>query len=360
VEGVSPSDITTSEETAAELISCPEQIITLPGWFVIFAVRGKSAVNLKDSGLTFTLNDSSVGWVTDPFYLKCMGAWNYNIAYGIFLAKPALSTPVSTTIIAQTTTGLSVNIFTEVVKNCASVSGHVGGAGVIPAAGFVYSIGFDSFSCLDGAGNYKLDRVFRGHFRNVVAVYWLMENGVLTKHREERTIDFFDGDLTGFDLPAGVLPTPTVRPPGDPFYDIQVTTVLDYYAGLKEQFGPEGYVKTLAPRKLYFEEQNSDPLKNFDGSIICMSHCWSGDLQDAFSSAEYYFGHFGPGYPIKQNAYFYYLFYFMMFGPGEPVDIPMYDPSNINLLIDAPPNRPLSARESFDALNDYYKANSFF
>jgi len=228
VDGVSPSDITTSEETATELISCPEQIITLPGWFVIFAVRGEPAVNLKDSGLTFTLNDSSVGWVTAPFYLKCMGAWNYNIAYGIFLAKPGLSTPMSTTITAQTVTSLSINIFTEVVKSCASISGHVGGAGVIPAAGFVYSIGFDAFSCLDEAGNYKLNKVFRGHFRNVVAVYWLQENGVFTKHREERTIDFFDGDLSGFDLPAGVLPTPTVRPADDPFYDNQVVKVLYY------------------------------------------------------------------------------------------------------------------------------------
>ncbi len=183
VEGVSTSDIATSEEGATELISCPEQIITLPGWFMIFAVRGEPEANLKDSGLAFTLNDPSVGWVTAPFYLKCGGVWNYNVAYGIFLAKPGLSTPVSTTITAQTVTGLSLNIFTEVVKSCASVSGHVGGAGVIPEFGFVYSLGFDAFSCLDEAGNYKLNAVFKGHFRNVTAVYWIQENGVLVKHR---------------------------------------------------------------------------------------------------------------------------------------------------------------------------------
>jgi len=235
VEGVSTSDIATSEEGTTELISCPEQVITLPGFFMIFAVRGEPAINLKDSGLTFTLNDPSVGWVTEPFYLKCHGTRNYNIAYGIFLAKPGLTTPASTTITAQTATGLVLNIFTEVVKSCASISGHVGGAGVIPTAGFVYSIGFDSFSCLDEAGNYRLDKVFRGHFRKIVAVYWLQENGVLIKHREESAIDFFDSDLTGFDLPAGVLPTPTMRPPGDPFYDNQVEIVINYFEQLSEE-----------------------------------------------------------------------------------------------------------------------------
>jgi len=237
VEGVSTSDITISEEGTTELISCPEQVITLPGWFVIFAVRGEPAVNLKDSGLAFTLNDPSVGWVTDPFYLKCMGAWNYNIAYGIFLAKPGLSTPVSTTITAQTVTGLSINIFTEVVKSCASLSGHVGGAGVIPEFGFVYSLGFDAFSCLDEAGNYTLDKVFQGHFRNVTAVYWIQENGVLTKHREERVINFFDGDLVNFDLPEGIQPTPTISPYY--YYDPQMITILDQLKRWEKQFGVE-------------------------------------------------------------------------------------------------------------------------
>jgi len=180
-----------------------------------------------------------VGWVTEPFYLKCMGAWNYNIAYGIFLAKPGLSTPVSTTITAQTSSGISLNIFTEVVKSCASLSGHVGGAGVIPEFGFVYSLGFDAFSCLDESGNYKLNKVFRGHFRNVTAVYWIQENGVLTKHREERVINFFDGDMVNFDLPEGIQPTPTIRPAEDPFYFNQLATVTHFFGVWREEFGAE-------------------------------------------------------------------------------------------------------------------------
>ncbi len=246
VEGVSTSDIATSEEGATELISCPEQVITLPGWFVIFAVRGEPAINLKDSGLDFTLNDHSVGWVTEPFYLKCGGVWNYNVAYGIFLAKPGLSTPASTTITAQTVTGLSLNIFTEVVKFCASISGHVGGAGVIPEFGFVYSLGFDAFSCLDETGNYKLNKVFRGHFRNVTAVYWIQENGVLIKHREERVINFFDGDLVNFDLPEEIQPTPTFPPPPDAFYDAFTDQIISRKDIWQEELGMEqGRQKTV-------------------------------------------------------------------------------------------------------------------
>ncbi len=237
VEAIASSDISSSSEGGTELKSCPEIILTFPGWCEIFAVYGNPSVNLKDAGLTFTLNDPSMGWVTEPFYLKCNGVRNYNVAYGIYISAGNPATPVSTTITAQTATGLTLNIFTEVVKSCGSITGHVGGSGVVPFCGFVYSLGFDAFDCIDEAGNYELKKVFKGHFREVIAVYWVQVNGQLVRHREERTIDFFNGDLTGFDLPEGVQPTPTISPLNSEFYSIPVLTVFNYYDDCLEQLG---------------------------------------------------------------------------------------------------------------------------
>jgi len=139
----------------------------------------------------------------------------------------------------QTNSGLSLNIFTEVVGSCSSISGHVGGTGVSPLAGIVYSPGFDAIDCLDEAGNYKLERVFRGHFRTVVVVYWVLENGHAVKNREERTIDFFNGDLTGFDLPdmAQPTPTPTWIDPLDDYYEIPISVAISQYLEWQNEYG---------------------------------------------------------------------------------------------------------------------------
>lgn len=247
VEAISSAEISTSESNATELVSCPQIILNFPGWCTLFAVRSlPDAINLKDAGLSFTLNDGNLGCVSPPVYLKCGGKRKYEVAYGIFYANPGISTPSSTTITAQTTTGLILNIFTEVIGSCASIEGHVGGAGVVPFAGFVYSLGWNAFDCLDGSGNYKLNAVFKGHFRKVVAVYWVQVNGHLVKYREERTIDFFNGNLTGFDLPEGVQPTPTVpplRPITDPFYSHTAKRVMMQKDKWAEELGIEQAVQ---------------------------------------------------------------------------------------------------------------------
>ena len=137
------------------------------------------------------------------------------MAYGIFYANPGLTTPIDTTITASTTTGLTLSIFTEVIGSSASISGHVGGAGVVPVFGFVYSFGCHAFDCLDEAGDYHLSSVFQGHNRKVVAVYWLVQpDGRWKKYREERTVEFFSEDLSGFDLPDDFQPPL----PSDAFY----------------------------------------------------------------------------------------------------------------------------------------------
>jgi len=244
VEAISSTEISTSESNATGLISCPQIILNFPGWCTIFAVRSlPDAINLKEAGLTFTLNDTDPGCVSPPIYLQCGGTRNYEVAFGIFYANPGISTPASTTITAQTTTGLSLNIFTEVIGICASIEGHVGGTGVTPFAGFVYSAGWNAFDCIDEAGNYKLNAVFKGHFREVVAVYWVQVNGQLVKYREERTIDFFNGNLTGFDLPEGVQPTPTVRHPMDSFYKERVSEVMTQFDQWEVELGREAAVQ---------------------------------------------------------------------------------------------------------------------
>ena len=290
VEALPATNIETSEEEAAKLISCPERVLTLPGGFMLFAVTSDSAVNLKDAHLSFTLNDNSIGCCAGPYYLRCRGKKDYTTAYGIFFATYGIATPSSSSITAQTDTGLSLDIFTEVIGTCSSIEGHVGGSGVIPVAGIVYSLGpgFGAIDCLDGAGNYKLDRVFRGHYRSVVAVYWVAENGGLKKYREERVISFFDEDLEGFDLPETVQVSPTIRPPGDPFYDQQVTNVIYNFELWEEQLSkeeaiqmtvdwlnnkvPTGPPVTEGITKSYTREDdfgNTDIVMEFEDGIVC-------------------------------------------------------------------------------------------
>ena len=215
VETIASSDMTASEGDSPSLSSCPEIILNFPGFCSLFRVHG-NGINLKEAGLTFTLNASSIGCVTAPIYLRCRGSRKYNVGYGIFYANPGLTTPIDTTITASTTTGLTLSIFTEVIGSSASIRGHVGGAGVVPVFGFVYSFGCHAFDCLNEAGDYHLSSVFQGHNRKVVAIYWLVQpDGRWKKYREERTVGFFGGDLSGFDLPETVVD----RLPTDPYYD---------------------------------------------------------------------------------------------------------------------------------------------
>ena len=217
VETIASSDITASKGETSELRCCPEMILNFPGFCSVFKVHG-NGINLKEGGLNFTLNDSSLGYLTPPFYLRFRGKKNYSVAYGIFYANSGFTTPVDSTITASTESGLSLDIFTEVIGSSASIAGHVGGSGVVPVAGFVYSFGCNAFDLLDGEGNYSLPSVFKGHKRTVVAVYWLAENGRLKKYREERTIEFLDGDMVGFDLPEDDGPPPVTDPDYELYY----------------------------------------------------------------------------------------------------------------------------------------------
>ena len=245
VETIASSDIAASEGDNTVIQSCPEVILNFPGWCTIFKVKASPVINLKEAGLTFTLNDSSMGCITEnPVYLRCRGSKKYNVGYGIFYANPGLTTPVDTTITASTTTGLTLSIFTEVIGSSASIQGHVGGAGVVPVFGFVYSFGCHAFDCLDEAGNYHLSSVFKGHDRAVCAVYWLVQpDGTWKKCREGRTIEFFGEDLSGFDLPEGVQPIPTIRPPYDKFYDERISEVLEQFDQWKIELGREAAIE---------------------------------------------------------------------------------------------------------------------
>ena len=160
--------------------------------------------------------------------------------YGIFYANPGLTTPIDTTITASTTTGLTLSIFTEVIGSSASIRGHVGGAGVVPVFGFVYSFGCRAFDCLDEAGDYHLSSVFQGHNRKVVAIYWLVQpDGAWKKYREERVINFFDGNLTGLICRRRSQPTPTSFPLTEEFYSHTAKRVLMQKEKWAEELGME-------------------------------------------------------------------------------------------------------------------------
>jgi len=227
-EGIISSDnLTSSDATGVTIKSCPEKIFALPGEVVIFKVYSDPAINLKEAGLRFTLNNTSLGYVFPmPVYLDICGHSSYTTGYGFFYAKRGLTTPVDTTITAYTNTGLTLDIFTEVIKSSASISGHVYTGGNALVGGYVRSIGPDAFCFLDAEGNYTLSKTFRGHYREIVCVYWVREGEQVVRHREEKVIEFFNGDLTGFNF--GLIPTPTptstptplttLREPTDPFY----------------------------------------------------------------------------------------------------------------------------------------------
>ncbi|MEQ8187261.1 MAG: hypothetical protein ABRQ39_04760 [Candidatus Eremiobacterota bacterium] len=103
-----PSSVTinSSDATgAAVLKSCPEKIFAFPGEIVIFKVYSEHGINLKSAGLKFTLNNPSIGCITQPVYLCLFGAHKYQVAYGCVYIKPGLDTPVDTTITAKLNSG---------------------------------------------------------------------------------------------------------------------------------------------------------------------------------------------------------------------------------------------------------------
>jgi len=248
----SSGSINSSDATgAAELKSCPEKIFAFLGEILIFKVYSEPGINLKSAGLTFTLNNPSIGCITQPVYLCLFGAHKYQVAYGCVYIKPGLDTPVDTTITAKLNSGQSMNIFLEVIKKTVSISGTVYTGGSPLVKGYVKSLGSKACCKIDASGNYSLPKVFMGHGRSVIATWWTSENGQKIRHREEKVIDFFNADLTDFNF--GVLPTPTptstptatptTRHPGDSFYDARVSEVFVQFEKWESEIGFNEAVK---------------------------------------------------------------------------------------------------------------------
>ena len=248
----SSGTINSSDATSAAVLkSCPEKIFAFPGEIVIFKVYSEPGINLKSAGLKFILNNPSIGCITQPTYLCVFGAHKYQVAYGCLYVKNGLNTPVDTIITAKTNSGQSLSIFLEVIKKTACISGTVYTGGMPLVKGFVRSIGTKACCKIDENGNYTLPKVFLGHYRELVCTYWTSENGQKVRHREEKIIDFFSSDVTGFNfgLPPTPTPpptatstpsvTPTLRPPEDPFYRNQVVKVINQYEQWENEFGNE-------------------------------------------------------------------------------------------------------------------------
>lgn len=254
VETVTGGDINSSgNDTTAGLKSCPSKIIVMPGDVVEFKVYTYPKTNLKNLGLIFTLNDSSLGTVSPPVYLRKDGEKNYTQAEGCFHAKKGLSTPVNTTITVKTNNGLKLDIPVEIVKATALISGHVYTGGYPLVKGYVKSYGPKSCCKLDTNGDYTLKKVFLAHNVKVRTTWWTLENGQKVRHREEKIIDFFNSDVTGFNF--GVIPTPTLtatatptftpsatptpRLPTDPYFDEIVEKVINQKFQWEESLGLE-------------------------------------------------------------------------------------------------------------------------
>ncbi|MEQ8171803.1 MAG: hypothetical protein ABRQ38_23130 [Candidatus Eremiobacterota bacterium] len=242
----SSGSINSSDATgAAVLKSCPEKIFAFPGEIIIFKVYSEPGINLKSAGLKFTLNNASIGCITQPVYLCLFGSHKYQVAYSCVYIKPGLDTPVDTTITARLNSGQSMNIFLEVIKKTASVSGTVYTGGSTLVKGYVKSLGPKACCKIDASGNYSLPKVFRGHSRSVIATWWTSENGKKVRHREEKVIDFFNSDLTGFNFGVPPTPTPTwtpsvtptLRPRYDEFYEEKIEEVICQYEKWEAELG---------------------------------------------------------------------------------------------------------------------------
>ena len=152
--------INSSDATSAVLKSCPEKIFAFPGEVVIFKVYAEPGINLKSAGLKFTLNNPSIGCITQPVYLCIFGSHKYQVAYGCLYVKNGLNTPIDTIITAKTNSGQTLSIFLEVIKKTASISGTVYTGGMPLVKGFVRSIGTKACCKIDENGNYTLPKVF--------------------------------------------------------------------------------------------------------------------------------------------------------------------------------------------------------
>jgi hypothetical protein len=135
------------------------------------------------------------------------------------------------------------------VKSTASISGKVFTGDKQLIKGYVKSLGPKAYCKLDSAGNYSLPKVYRGHDRKVTAVYWIMENGKKKKYKQIKVIDFFNGDLTGFNFGVEATPTPTATEtptatptqpflhPLNPVYDNRFVEVMYQYGIWEKESG---------------------------------------------------------------------------------------------------------------------------
>jgi len=255
-ETIIPSNnLTSSDVTGATLKSCPEKVFALPGEVIIIQISSTTGINLKEAGLTFSLKNPNLGCITSkPIFLEICGKKKYEKVYCLFYAKKNLTTPIDTVISAKTTTGLQLDIFTEIIKSSASISGKVFTGSKPLIKGYVKSIGPKAFCKLDSSGNYTLPRVFRGHFRKIVATYWIQENDKKIRYREEKFIDFFNSDLTNFNFGQETTPTPTSTPtatptfppPSDPYYDNISAEIMDQKLTWQKELGwDQGRQKTI-------------------------------------------------------------------------------------------------------------------
>jgi hypothetical protein len=243
VETVTGGDMSSScNDVTPGLKACPSKIMTMPGDVVEFKVYAYPNTNLKDAGLTFTLNDTSLGCISPPIYLCKNGKKSYSQADGCFYAKKGLTTPVSTTITVKTS-DLQIEIPVEIVKTTASISGTVYTGGAPLVRGHVKSFGPKSCSRLDENGNYSLKKVFKAHNVKVRATWWTSENGKKIRHREEKVIDFLNSDLTGFNFGVPPTPTPTSTPGATPtprpdiFYADQTLSATLQFEIWKKELG---------------------------------------------------------------------------------------------------------------------------
>ena len=290
VETLPSSNIlSSSEATNAELKSCPEKIFAFPGEIVIFRVTA-NGLNLKSASFKFVLDNPSIGCVTQPVYLCFFGKKKYQMSYGCLYVKNGLNTPIDTTITAITNSGLSLKIFTEVLKKTGTISGTVFTGDIPLVKGKVKSLGPKACCKLDSAGNYTLPKVFLGHERAVVATWQTEENGQKIKHREEKVIDFFNTDVSNFNF--GVPPTPTPTevpswvPPSDPYILVPLTKVNKQFNQWYVELGEE-QAKQMTLKWLNGELEEPPVPENIVKAIECPKGifiCFSNGMDIGFST----------------------------------------------------------------------------
>ncbi|MBU1627085.1 hypothetical protein KKB18_06915, partial [bacterium] len=238
VETISSELLNSSESTGINLKACPSKIITKPNRCIIFEVFSKPGANLYEAGLEFNLANPEIGAVCGPIFLRCFGKRKVNAAYGILYVKKDVATPFDTAINVSTSGGQSLNIPVQIVKNTAVVSGKVYTSSPL-VKGYVASIGPKSFCRLNGDGSYSLPKTYMGTGRKIVATWWTQEGNKKVKHREVKYVDVMGDCVVDF----GVVPVPTMRPIGDPYYDLQVAKVLYGMGKFEEEFSQEEAVQ---------------------------------------------------------------------------------------------------------------------